>query len=66
MSRIPDYNDMFDMYDRAREAELDKLPLCDYCNKPITDEHLYDFDGDLVCEDCLKDNFRKNVEDYIE
>ena len=66
MSRLPDYNDMFDMYDRERQAELDKLPNCDYCNQPIQDEHLYDFDGDLVCEECLKDYFRKNVEDYME
>ena len=63
---IPDYNELHDRYDAERQREMDKLPKCDYCGKTIMDDYLYDFDGDLICEDCLNDNFRKRVEDYVE
>lgn len=63
---VPDYNDLFARHDAEQQAKLDKLPKCDYCGEPITDEHLYDINGDIICEECLKDNFRKQVEDYVE
>ncbi len=46
-----------------QQAELDKLPKCDYCGEPITDEYYYEVDG-IVCEECLNSNFRKAVEDF--
>ena len=63
---IPDYNDLHARYEAEQQAKLDKLPKCEYCGEPITDEHLYDINGDIICEECLNDNFRKPVEDYIE
>ncbi len=51
----------------AEQCEAEKkLPKCDYCNKPITDDFLFDFNGDIICERCLNDNFKKPVDDYIE
>lgn len=63
---IPDYNELHDRYEAERQRELDKLPKCEYCGEPITDDFLYDLDGDILCEECLKRHFRKHVEDYIE
>lgn len=63
---IPDYTELFNEHEARQEAQMDKLPKCDYCGEPIMDEHLYDINGDLICEECLKENFRKSVEDYIE
>lgn len=54
------------MYDMERQKELDKLPKCDICGEPIQDEFLYDLDGTLVCEECLNNEYRKPVDDYIE
>ena len=65
MSRLPDYNDLYDMYDRERQAEIDKLPNCDYCNKPIVDDYLFDINEELICERCMHDHFRKDVDLYI-
>ena len=55
-----------DMYDMERQKELDKLPKCDICGEPIQDDFLYDLDGTLVCDECLKTEYRKPVDDYIE
>ena len=63
---IPDYTDMFNAHDAEQQREAGRLPKCDYCGKTIMDEHLYDINGDVICEDCMKDNFRKPVENYIE
>ena len=30
------------------------------------DDYLYDIDGVLICEECLEQNFRKRIEDYVE
>ncbi len=63
---IPDLVDCYHKYDAERQRELDRLPKCEYCGEPITDDYLYDINGDVICEECLKDNFRKLVDDYID
>ena len=55
----------WDRYCADQERELEKLPKCEICGEPITDEYLYDIDGDLVCEECLKDNYRRSTDYYI-
>ena len=66
----PDYNELWDEYERNKQAELDKLPRCNECGEPIQGEHLFDFYGKILCEDCVETfcikEFRKAVEDYIE
>lgn len=60
----------FDEYEAEKHREFIQLPICDCCGERIVEEHLYDFDGELVCEECLLDyvreNFRKKTEDYME
>ena len=56
----------FNQYDAEQQRDLDKLPKCDYCGHTITDEYLYEINDELICEECLNDNFRKSVDDYIE
>lgn len=53
-------------YDAEQERLLEKLPKCEYCREPITDDHFYDIDGTFVCEECLNSEFRKFTEDFIE
>ena len=53
-------------YQEEQEEYNEKLPVCSMCDKHITDDCLYDINDEVICEKCLKDNFRKNVEDYIE
>lgn len=63
---IPDNLDLYDRHEAEQERKLAKLPDCDYCGEPITDDHYYDLDGDIVCQECLDSNFKKRVDDYVE
>lgn len=53
-------------YDAERQRELDKFPKCDNCGEPITDEYFYNIDGTYICETCMRDEYRKNTDDYME
>ena len=55
----------FNRYQEEQENYLETLPVCSICDEHIQDDHLYDINDEVICEGCLKDNFRKNVEDYI-
>lgn len=56
----------FDRWDAGLNKMLERLPLCSECENPIQDEHCYEFNGELICEDCLHTNHRKHTEDYTE
>ena len=55
----------FDRYDRKQQEALDELPVCCECDQPIQDDECFEFDGELICPQCLKDNHQKHTEDYI-
>ena len=56
--------------EEARERAVACLPVCSRCKEHIEDDDLYDFDGELVCEECLSDyiaeNYKKPTTAYIE
>lgn len=49
-----------------QEKWLKRLPVCCECDHPIQSDECFEFDGGLICPDCLKDNHKKWTEDYIE
>ena len=53
-------------YDADRERELKKLPKCSCCRNHIQDDFLYEIGGVLYCERCLNDDFKHDIENYIE
>lgn len=58
-------------YDRhcdEQEKWLENLPQCVFCSSDehIQDDHYYLIDGDIYCEEHMIENFRKNVEDFVE
>ena len=55
----------FERYDAEQQKELEKCPKCSECSEYIQDEHYYEINDEVVCEECLNQNYRKNVEDYI-
>ena len=57
--RTGDPLDDFNRHDREQAKRLEQLPECDHCHKPIQDEHYFDINGDVICEKCLNNNFRK-------
>ena len=52
-----------------REAEhkrwLSRRPHCDECEKPIQDEMCFEFEGMLICEECLELNHKKFTDDFV-
>jgi formylmethanofuran dehydrogenase subunit E len=56
----------FERHDAQQEEELQKLPICCECGEPIQSDYLYEIDGELYCEDCMNEMFRKDVEEYCE
>jgi formylmethanofuran dehydrogenase subunit E len=63
---LPDYKDLAAAHDREKQKELDGLPVCSECDKPIQDDVYYEFDGEFICESCLKENHRKWTDEYID
>lgn len=55
----------YERYSAEQEAALNKLPRCSECDEPIQDEYCFEFNGEYICEHCLKENHRKSVETLI-
>lgn len=55
-----------DRYFYEKDKELAMLPVCCNCGEPIQDDYLFDFDEYLLCEDCLKELYRRPADRYIE
>lgn len=49
-----------------QDEELKKLPRCSECDEPIQDEYCFEIGDLLICYDCMDNNHRKSVEDFIE
>lgn len=56
----------YDRYAEEQDKQLQKLPRCSECDNPIQTEECYEINDELICPECLQDNHRKWVEDYIE
>ncbi len=41
-------------YWAEKYEELEKLPECGMCGEHIQEEHCYEIDDKLICEDCLR------------
>ena len=62
----PDNYDIWEAHERELEKRLERLPVCDVCNQPIQDEHLYLINDEFICPECLERDFRKDVDDYVD
>lgn len=49
----------FDRWEEEKEAAIELLPRCDYCNEHIQGDYCFDINGEVICEDCLFRHFRK-------
>lgn len=56
----------FEKHDAEQEAELEKMPVCTNCLEHIQGGYLFDIEGEIYCEECAYELFRKDTVDYIE
>ena len=55
----------FDAWEADQERELERLPVCSECGERILDDFLYEIYGELICEECLRENYRKMTSDLM-
>lgn len=60
-----DNYERWEAHDAEQSAWEAKLPVCEFCGEPIQDDYLYDIDGEIYCEECMIEHFRKNTEKYM-
>ena len=56
----------FDRWDAEQEQLREKLPVCDDCGKRINDDFYWEFDGEVLCENCVNRRYRKYTDSYIQ
>lgn len=60
----------WERYDAEQEKWLKERTVCSECGEHIQEDYLYEIDGDLVCQDCLKDymdkHYRVSTEEIME
>ena len=65
---MPWTNDPVKDYDRYcawEEKQEQRLPKCCCCDHRIGDDFLYYIEDDIYCEECMKDEFRRLTEDFM-
>lgn len=64
-----DAYEAWERHDGAQERWLNSRPVCCECGEHIQEEKLYDIDGDLVCDNCLRNymdkHYRQPTERYM-
>jgi hypothetical protein len=63
MPTIDNY-DLWKRHDAEQSDWLNSRPKCSYCDNPIQDDFCFVIEGEIYCEECLNDNFRKCTDDY--
>ena len=60
-------NPLADFYrhDAKQTEYLERLPVCAECGEPIQTDECYEINGEIICPDCLKENYRHWTENYI-
>ena len=49
-----------------QERRLAQRPVCADCGEPVQDDHFYQINDEVICPNCMENNYRKNTEDFME
>lgn len=63
--RSGDPLDDYDRYDRMMAAKEARLPICDKCHQRINEDRYFYIDGEILCEDCMHDEYGRSTEDWL-
>lgn len=55
----------FESHDAECSRWLASRPECSICGEPIQEDTCFEINDEVICEDCLNDNYRKAVEDIV-
>ena len=63
---VQDNYDRWEAYEEAQIQKLESLPRCSECDEPIQTDYCYEINDELVCPDCMEQNYKKWTDDYCE
>ncbi len=66
MYRTDDLLHDFVRHQDEMDRKLEERPRCDICNEYIQEDFLYEINDELICENCLNEQFRKQTEFFME
>jgi formylmethanofuran dehydrogenase subunit E len=55
----------FNSWDREQQKQLEKLPRCADCDRPIQDDYCYLINDEPICQNCLDAGYRKDIDLFI-
>lgn len=55
----------FHRHDAEQQEQLEHLPMCECCEEYIQDDY-YELGGEILCKECLDDNYKKSLDDYLD
>jgi formylmethanofuran dehydrogenase subunit E len=56
--------DDFDRIDQELARREARLPVCEKCKHRIYDDYYFEIDGEILCEECMKNRYQRRTEDY--
>ena len=56
----------FDRWDIEQARKEARLPICSECGERIHGETAYYIHDCWICEECMDNNYKVDVEDYVE
>jgi formylmethanofuran dehydrogenase subunit E len=59
---MPDNYSLWERNERELERRLASRPRCEDCGEHIQDEFYFEVEGDILCEECMHDRYRKAVD----
>jgi formylmethanofuran dehydrogenase subunit E len=62
---IPDNYEIRRQYEDRMARRRLRFPKCSVCEERILDDYLFEINGELFCEECMKDSFRQDTDMYI-
>ena len=42
---------------------MEERPICEYCDNPVSGDHYYNINGDVICQQCMEEHFRREIDD---
>lgn len=56
----------WDRHCEMEEREAAKYPVCAECDRRIFGDYYFEIEGRILCERCHNDEYRKDVQAYVE
>lgn len=66
MYRTDDPDRDFDAWEAEQAREMERLPRCSECGERILDDFCYQINDEIICEECMQDNYRKATSDLMD